>query len=190
MCTPSPLARSRRPAPTGRALVELHEAAGTTVLTITDDGPGIPVQQRQAVFERFTRLEPSRSREAGGTGLGLAIVQDIVTRHRGHRPYRRAPNRRAHRGVLPRRRLSSRRHGAAEWASVACRLGSGTLTGPVGLIGLSGTSEATRVASLCSSPYSCLRSSPATATATVAQRAARRRLVTPRIPPAIRRRSD
>ena len=62
---------------------ELHESAGTTVLVIADDGPGIPKDQRQAVFARFTRLDPSRSREAGGAGLGLAIVHDIVARHRG-----------------------------------------------------------------------------------------------------------
>ena len=62
---------------------ELHESAGTTVLVIADDGPGIPEDQRQAVFARFTRLDPSRSREAGGAGLGLAIVQDIVARHGG-----------------------------------------------------------------------------------------------------------
>lgn len=61
----------------------LHQGAGHTVLAVTDDGPGIPADQRQAVFERFTRLDASRSREAGGTGLGLAIVHDIVTRHRG-----------------------------------------------------------------------------------------------------------
>lgn len=62
---------------------ELHESAGTTVLVIADDGPGISEDQRQAVFARFTRLDSSRSREAGGAGLGLAIVHDIVARHRG-----------------------------------------------------------------------------------------------------------
>jgi signal transduction histidine kinase len=62
---------------------ELHQSAGQTVLAIIDDGPGIPADQGQAVFERFTRLDSSRSREAGGAGLGLAIVHDIVTRHRG-----------------------------------------------------------------------------------------------------------
>ena len=62
---------------------ELHESDGQTVLAISDDGPGIPEGQRQTVFTRFTRLEPSRSREAGGAGLGLAIVYDIVARHAG-----------------------------------------------------------------------------------------------------------
>ena len=62
---------------------ELHEDAGHTVLAVSDDGPGIPADQRQSVFTRFTRLDESRSPEAGGAGLGLAIVHDIVTRHRG-----------------------------------------------------------------------------------------------------------
>lgn len=62
---------------------DLHETADRTVLTITDDGLGIPEDQREAVFARFTRLDPSRSRDAGGAGLGLAIVHDIVDRHRG-----------------------------------------------------------------------------------------------------------
>lgn len=62
---------------------DLHETADHTVLTISDDGVGIPEDQREAVFARFTRLDPSRSRDAGGTGLGLAIVHDIVRRHRG-----------------------------------------------------------------------------------------------------------
>jgi signal transduction histidine kinase len=63
--------------------VALREDDSHTVLTVTDDGPGIPEDQREAVFERFTRLDSSRTREAGGAGLGLAIVHDIVTRHRG-----------------------------------------------------------------------------------------------------------
>lgn len=47
------------------------------------DGPGIPVGQRLAVFERFVRLDTARTRDTGGTGLGLAIVNDVVTRHQG-----------------------------------------------------------------------------------------------------------
>lgn len=52
-------------------------------LTVTDDGPGIPVDQRERVFDRFTRLDDARSRDAGGTGLGLAIVRDVVLQHGG-----------------------------------------------------------------------------------------------------------
>jgi signal transduction histidine kinase len=68
-------------------------ADAVAVLTITDDGPGIPPEQTAAVFERFTRLDDARTRHTGGTGLGLAIASDIVDRHRGtlrldttHRP--------------------------------------------------------------------------------------------------------
>jgi signal transduction histidine kinase len=62
---------------------ELREYDGQSELVVDDDGPGIPEEQRDAVFQRFTRLDDARSRDAGGAGLGLAIVQDIVTRHKG-----------------------------------------------------------------------------------------------------------
>jgi signal transduction histidine kinase len=53
------------------------------VLEIVDDGPGIPAAERERVFDRFYRLEASRSRESGGTGLGLPIVRDLVRAHNG-----------------------------------------------------------------------------------------------------------
>lgn len=53
------------------------------VLTVSDDGPGIPVADRIRVFDRFVRLDSDRSRDAGGTGLGLAIVAEIVSAHNG-----------------------------------------------------------------------------------------------------------
>ena len=53
------------------------------VLTVVDDGPGIPEAERSKVFDRFYRLQESRSRETGGTGLGLPIVRDIVRNHGG-----------------------------------------------------------------------------------------------------------
>ncbi len=62
----------------------LRSSSGTAVLTVTDDGPGIPPADRLRVFERFTRLEEGRSRQAGGgTGLGLSITQQIVRAHGG-----------------------------------------------------------------------------------------------------------
>lgn len=71
----------------GQVVVELGEQPADggrkSVLTITDDGPGIPDDQVEAVFERFTRLDGDRSRSSGGTGLGLAIARDIVERHDG-----------------------------------------------------------------------------------------------------------
>jgi signal transduction histidine kinase len=63
--------------------LELVESGPSALLTITDDGPGIPEDQRQRVFERFARTDEGRSRGDGGTGLGLAIVRDIVERHGG-----------------------------------------------------------------------------------------------------------
>ena len=56
---------------------------GTVVISVTDDGPGIPAEERSRVFDRFYRLEQSRSRVSGGTGLGLAIAQDLAHSHGG-----------------------------------------------------------------------------------------------------------
>lgn len=63
--------------------VRLSTGAGWWVLLVDDDGPGVPPSQRQAVFERFRRLDESRSRHTGGSGLGLAIVAAIVASHGG-----------------------------------------------------------------------------------------------------------
>jgi signal transduction histidine kinase len=63
--------------------VQLHETDSTVELTVTDDGPGIPPDQRAAVFERFARLDGARTRDVGGTGLGLAIAREIIVAHRG-----------------------------------------------------------------------------------------------------------
>jgi len=61
----------------------LEERAGHAHLTVADDGPGIPVVERERIFERFARLDDARTRASGGTGLGLAIVRDLVERHGG-----------------------------------------------------------------------------------------------------------
>jgi signal transduction histidine kinase len=55
----------------------------SALLTVTDDGKGIAVSDRKRVFDRFTRLDDARARDAGGAGLGLAIVQELVRRHGG-----------------------------------------------------------------------------------------------------------
>ncbi|QKJ18621.1 sensor histidine kinase [Microbacterium hominis] len=56
---------------------------GTALLTVDDDGPGVPPGDRERVFERFVRLDEARSRDAGGSGLGLSIVREIAVRHGG-----------------------------------------------------------------------------------------------------------
>jgi signal transduction histidine kinase len=66
-----------------RVTVTVTNGASTVRLQIADDGPGIPVDQRRTVFERFVRLDTARTRDTGGTGLGLAIVNDVVTSHGG-----------------------------------------------------------------------------------------------------------
>jgi signal transduction histidine kinase len=53
------------------------------VISVRDDGAGIPVEDRERVFERFTRLDEGRARDAGGTGLGLAIVRELMMRNGG-----------------------------------------------------------------------------------------------------------
>ncbi len=57
--------------------VTLRQDQQSTSFTVEDDGPGIPAEQRAAIFEPFYRIDNSRQRESGGHGLGLAIVQRI-----------------------------------------------------------------------------------------------------------------
>jgi signal transduction histidine kinase len=57
--------------------------ADAAVLTVDDDGPGIAEADRVRIFERFTRLSSSRSRDEGGAGLGLALVRRVAAQHGG-----------------------------------------------------------------------------------------------------------
>jgi signal transduction histidine kinase len=61
----------------------LAEREQTAVLTVADDGPGIPADQTERIFERFTRLNDARTSGSAGAGLGLAITRDVVQRHGG-----------------------------------------------------------------------------------------------------------
>lgn len=61
----------------------LHEEDDWVVMTVDDDGPGIPREHRQTIFERFTRLDQARDRDHGGAGLGLAIVRQSIHAHGG-----------------------------------------------------------------------------------------------------------
>lgn len=65
-----------------RIEVSLREAPDSVLLRVDDDGDGIAPEHRDVVFERFSRLDEARSRDAGGAGLGLAIVAEVVAGHR------------------------------------------------------------------------------------------------------------
>jgi two-component system, OmpR family, sensor kinase len=81
------LANARTHTPTGTSVtVSLNvdgKAGGTVLLSVADDGPGIPATLLPDVFERFARGDSSRSRREGSTGLGLAIVAAVVKAHGG-----------------------------------------------------------------------------------------------------------
>jgi signal transduction histidine kinase len=68
---------------TSTVAVGLVTGDETVELTVDDDGPGIPPEDRVAVFERFTRLDDGRARDAGGLGLGLSMVKSITEHHGG-----------------------------------------------------------------------------------------------------------
>jgi signal transduction histidine kinase len=67
----------------GRARVTLERFADRTVVTIDDDGPGIPDEEREKVFAPFYRIESSRNRDTGGVGLGLAVARNSAREHGG-----------------------------------------------------------------------------------------------------------
>jgi signal transduction histidine kinase/ActR/RegA family two-component response regulator len=74
----------------GKVLVTIDVANETARVSVTDQGPGIPVEFQGRIFGKFQQAESSSSRRHGGTGLGLAIARAIVERHEGHIHFRTA----------------------------------------------------------------------------------------------------
>jgi signal transduction histidine kinase len=66
-----------------RVALSVEQSGNRTVISVDDDGPGVPADQRQRLFEPFTRIEGSRGRDSGGVGLGLAIVKSVAEWHGG-----------------------------------------------------------------------------------------------------------
>ncbi|GAB2836645.1 hypothetical protein GCM10022221_39780 [Actinocorallia aurea] len=66
-----------------RVTVRVYPSTSGAVLEVENDGDAIPPEMREAVFERFTRLDASRTKDTGGSGLGLAIVREIAHAHAG-----------------------------------------------------------------------------------------------------------
>jgi two-component Ni(II)/redox sensor kinase NrsS len=78
------LSNALRHSPAGGTVrVELQRRGRELQWSVQDSGPGIPAEDQRRIFTRFSRLDPSRSRQQGGSGLGLAIAQAIARRHGG-----------------------------------------------------------------------------------------------------------
>lgn len=67
----------------GQADISIEDSKRYLTIRIADNGTGIPESQIDHVFEPFTRLDESRSKETGGTGLGLSIARNIAVAHGG-----------------------------------------------------------------------------------------------------------
>ena len=67
----------------GNGIAKLTIEDMNIIITIEDNGPGIPAEQLKTIFKPFTRGETSRSKETGGHGLGLSITESIIRSHGG-----------------------------------------------------------------------------------------------------------
>jgi two-component system, OmpR family, sensor kinase len=96
------LGNARAHTPPGTTVTARLERDGdSAVLTVADDGPGVPAELRPRLFERFVRGDDARSRAAGSTGLGLSIVAAIVHAHGGRVALESEPGATAFRVELP-----------------------------------------------------------------------------------------
>jgi two-component system OmpR family sensor kinase len=78
------LANARTHTPTGTVVsTSVAVTPESVIITVADNGPGIPDEIRGSLFERFARADTSRARATGSTGLGLAIVEGLVRAHKG-----------------------------------------------------------------------------------------------------------
>ena len=78
--------------PGGFVKVSIEKNADGTVLTVEDNGIGIPAEQQERIFERFYRVDKSHSKEVGGTGLGLSIVKHAAALHNAKISMHSAPD--------------------------------------------------------------------------------------------------
>ena len=69
--------------PGGQVWITARQQEGEAMIEVRDSGIGIPEESCQRVFERFYRVDKSRSKQTGGTGLGLSIVKHVVEYHNG-----------------------------------------------------------------------------------------------------------
>lgn len=83
-----------------RVVLTLRTDGPVVVLNVADDGAGVPARDRDRVFDRFTRLDEGRARDAGGSGLGLAIVKEVVEAHHGHVTVEASPDEPTRGGAL------------------------------------------------------------------------------------------
>jgi len=66
-----------------KVALTIERSGPRTVINVDDDGPGVPPEERERLFQPFTRVEGSRARDSGGMGLGLAIVKSVAEWHGG-----------------------------------------------------------------------------------------------------------
>ena len=77
------LANGRRACPDGEIVVAARDTGGGVEITVTDEGPGVPAEHREEIFEPFRRLDAARDRDRGGVGLGLYLSRQICVAHGG-----------------------------------------------------------------------------------------------------------